>query len=70
MMLSESGDDRRNIMATTIQQIHPVAHWPLVLRVLRRLEVATVIEREETRHFCIHVLIYNTFATYEKLKKG
>ena len=32
-------------MATTIQQIHPVAHMPLVLGVLRRLEVATVIDR-------------------------
>jgi hypothetical protein len=45
MMLSKSGDDRRDIMATTIQQIHPVAHLPLVLGVLRRLEVATVIDR-------------------------
>src|SRR5439155_8004012 len=45
MMLSERGDDRRDIMATTIQQIHPVAHLPLVLGVLRRLEVATVIDR-------------------------
>src|SRR5919108_537185 len=45
MMLSESGDDRRNIMTTTIQQIHPVAHLPLVLGVLRRLEVATIIDR-------------------------
>src|SRR6266699_1243917 len=45
MMLSESGNDRRNIMATTVQQIHPVAHLPLVLGVLRRLEVATVIDR-------------------------
>jgi uncharacterized protein DUF4277 len=44
-MLSEHGDDRRNIMATTIQQIHPVAHLPLVLGVLRRLEVATIIDR-------------------------
>ena len=32
-------------MATTIQQMHPVAHLPLVLGVLRRLEVATVIDR-------------------------
>jgi len=31
-------------MATTIQQMHPVAHMPLVLGVLRRLEVATVID--------------------------
>jgi transposase len=45
MMLSESGDDRRDIMATTVQQIQPVAHLPLVLGVLRRLEVATVIDR-------------------------
>jgi transposase len=45
MMLSENSDDRRDSMATTIQQIHPVAHLPLVLGVLRRLEVATVIDR-------------------------
>jgi hypothetical protein len=45
MMLSKSGDDRRDSMATTIQQIHPVAHLPLVLGVLRRLEVASVIDR-------------------------
>jgi len=32
-------------MATTIQQMHPVAHLPLVLGVLRCLEVATVIDR-------------------------
>jgi transposase len=32
-------------MATTVQQIYPVAHLPLVLGVLRRLEVATVIDR-------------------------
>ena len=32
-------------MAMTVQQIHPVAHVPLVLGVLRRLEVATVIDR-------------------------
>jgi transposase len=32
-------------MATTVQQIHPVAHLPLVLGVLRRLEVATVLDR-------------------------
>ena len=32
-------------MATTVQQMHPVAHLPLVLGVLRRLEVATVIDR-------------------------
>ena len=32
-------------MAVSIQQIHPVAHLPLVLGVLRRLEVATIIDR-------------------------
>jgi hypothetical protein len=32
-------------MATTVQQIHPIAPLPLVLGVLRRLEVATVIDR-------------------------
>ena len=32
-------------MAMAVQQIHPVAHVPVVLGVLRRLEVATVIDR-------------------------
>jgi hypothetical protein len=32
-------------MALTVQQIRPVAHLSLVLVVLRRLEVATVIDR-------------------------
>jgi transposase len=32
-------------MAVAVQQIHPVAHLPLVLGVLRRLEVAPVIDR-------------------------
>ena len=32
-------------MAIAVQQMHPVAHLPLVLGVLRRLEVATVIDR-------------------------
>ena len=31
-------------MAITVQQMHPVAHLPLVLGVLRRLEVATLID--------------------------
>jgi transposase len=44
MMLSSKGSDRRCIMAITVQQIHPVAHLPLVLGVLRRLEVATLID--------------------------
>src|SRR5262247_907386 len=45
MMLSARSNDRRDIMTMTIQQIHPVAHLPLVLGVLRRLEVATGIDR-------------------------
>src|SRR5262245_65275517 len=32
-------------MAIAVQQISPVAHLPLMLGVLRRLEVATVIDR-------------------------
>jgi transposase len=32
-------------MAIAVRQIHPVAHLPLVLGVLRRLDVATVIDR-------------------------
>jgi hypothetical protein len=32
-------------MAGSVQQIYPVAHLPLVLGVLRRLEVATVIDQ-------------------------
>jgi transposase len=44
MMLSED-DDRRCIMAIAVQQVYPIAHLPLVLGVLRRLEVATVIDR-------------------------
>ena len=32
-------------MAIAVQQIHPVAHLPLVLGVLRHLEIATVIDR-------------------------
>jgi transposase len=50
MMLSESGYDRRCIMALTVQQIRPVAHLPLVLGVLRRLEVATIIDSLITPH--------------------
>src|SRR4029077_16348180 len=45
MMLSGGGYDRRCSMAMAVQQIHPIAHLPLVLGVLRRLEVATVIDR-------------------------
>src|SRR5215510_15219494 len=50
MMLSERGHDRRDIMATPGPQIHPVAHLPLGLGVLRRLEVATVIDSLITPH--------------------
>jgi hypothetical protein len=32
-------------MASAVQQMQPVAHLPWVLGVLRRLEVATVIDR-------------------------
>jgi len=32
-------------MAVSVPQIHPVAHLPLVLGVLRRLAVATSIDR-------------------------
>jgi transposase len=45
MMLSSAGNDRRCIMAIAVQQIDPIAHLPLVLGVLRRLEGATVIDR-------------------------
>jgi Domain of unknown function (DUF4277) len=44
MMLSSKGSNRRCTMAITVQPIHPVAHLPLVLGVLRRLEVATLID--------------------------
>jgi hypothetical protein len=32
-------------MAIAVQQIRPLAHLPLILGVLRRLEVATIIDR-------------------------
>lgn len=32
-------------MAVAVQTIRPVAHLPLVLGVLRRLEVATMVDR-------------------------
>src|SRR5262249_40618419 len=40
----EPSDDRRCIMAIAVQQIRPVAHLSLVLGVLRRLEVASLID--------------------------
>ena len=45
MMLSARDDNRRCILAIAVQQMHPVAHLPLVLGVLRRLAVATVVDR-------------------------
>ena len=42
-------------MAMAVLQNHPVAHLPLVLGVLRRLEVATVIDRLLPPH-PVHVL--------------
>src|SRR6516164_3623482 len=45
MMLSREGYDRRCMMAMAVQQIHPIAHLPFVLGVLRRLEVATIMDR-------------------------
>src|SRR2546430_1423929 len=44
MMLPGGGYNRRCIMAVSVQQSYPIAHLPLVLGVLRRLEVATVID--------------------------
>src|SRR5918911_2024085 len=50
MMRPGGDDDRRCIMAIAVQQVYPIAHLPLVLGVLRRLEVATVIDRLITPH--------------------
>jgi hypothetical protein len=44
MILPGRDDDRRCSMAIAVQQIYPIAPLPLVLGVLRRLEVATVID--------------------------
>jgi hypothetical protein len=43
-------DDRRGITAMPVQQIHPVAHWPLVLGVLRHLAGAMVIDSRIPPH--------------------
>jgi Domain of unknown function (DUF4277) len=40
----EPSNHRRCLMAIAVQQIRPLAHLPLVLGVLRRLEVATVVD--------------------------
>jgi hypothetical protein len=42
-------------MARAVQQIRPIAHLPLVLGVLRHLEVATVVDRLIPSHSA-HVL--------------
>ena len=44
-------------MAMTVQQMRPVAHLPLVLGGLRRLAVATIIDRliPPPRHMCSRV---------------
>src|SRR5689334_17230912 len=44
MLLSGGSDDRRCNMSMSVQQSYPIAHLPLVLGVLRRLEVAPVID--------------------------
>src|SRR5215510_14651268 len=44
MMLSSKDSNRRCTMAITVQQIHSVAHLPLILGVLRRLEVASLLD--------------------------
>jgi hypothetical protein len=41
---AELSDDRRCNMAIAVQQIRPIAHLPLILGVLRRLEVATMVD--------------------------
>jgi hypothetical protein len=45
MMLLRGEADRRCRMAVSVQPMHPVAHVPWVLGVLRRLEGATVSDR-------------------------
>src|SRR5438045_8765974 len=45
MILPGRDDDRRCIMVIAVQQIYPIGHLRLVLGVLRRREVATVIDR-------------------------
>src|SRR2546429_5833234 len=44
MLRSNGGPGRGCIIAMPVQQIHPVPHLPLVVGVLRRLEVATLID--------------------------
>jgi len=43
-------------MPLAVQQMHPLAHWPVVLGVLRRLEGATVVDRLIPLHPA-HVLL-------------
>jgi hypothetical protein len=44
MMRRVLGTPRRNIMAVLINTIAPIAHLPLVLGMLRKLEVASIID--------------------------
>src|SRR5262245_57394007 len=45
MLLPGGSYDWRCIMAVSVQQSYPIAHLPLILGVLRRLEVAPIIDR-------------------------
>jgi Domain of unknown function (DUF4277) len=45
MMLAGGGYDRQCIMAVSVPPMPPIAHLPLVLGGVRRLEVATVLDR-------------------------
>src|SRR2546426_7661959 len=58
MMLAGGGYDRRCSMAVFVQHRHPTAHGPLVLGVLRRLEVATVIDRLIPPSPCAWALVW------------
>jgi hypothetical protein len=49
-MRLSGGGDRMGTRAITVQQMPPVAHGPLVLGVLRRLEGATVLDRLRLPH--------------------
>src|SRR4029453_12414154 len=50
MMPSGERSDRGCVMGMTVQQMIPVAHVPLVLGFLRRLEVAPVLDRLSPPH--------------------
>jgi hypothetical protein len=44
MMSSSEDSTRRDIMAVAISGMAPVAHLPLILGILRKLEVAAIID--------------------------